>query len=156
MRISNRAGRLSVAGFTLLEMMIAVAVAGILAAIAIPVYSDYVTRSKIVGATSRMGDVRTQMEKFFSDNRSYLNGGACGAAATIATYNADPASNFTMTCPGPTATTYTIQVDGIAARGMGGFTYTVDQANAKQTVAVPAGWAGGGLNCWVLKKDGSC
>ena len=157
MRISRSAGPRSMAGFTLLELMITVAIVGILAAIAVPMYGDAVTRSKIIGATTRMGDVRTQMEKFFMDNRTFLNGALCGVeATTIAAYNADPASNFTMTCPLPTATTYTIQVDGIAAKGMGGFTYSVDQASAKLTAGVPAGWAGTGNNCWVLRKDGSC
>jgi len=158
MRISRFAGRPSVAGFTLIEVMIVVAVVAILAAIAIPSYSDYVKRSKIMGATTRMGDVRTQMEKYFFDNRTYSNAGVCGAQPAITAYNTDPASDFTMSCPPAalTAATYTIQVDGLAARGMAGFRYTVDQANQKVTVSVPAGWAGAGNLCWVLKKDGSC
>ena len=146
------------AGFTLLELMITVAVIGILASIAIPTYSDYITRGKIVGATSRMGDIRTQMEKYFMDNRTYLNGAACGAQASIDSYNKDPGADFNMTCPAAalTATTYTIQVDGLGARGMAGFTYTVDQANNKATVSVAPKWSGAGSNCWVVKKDGSC
>lgn len=158
MRISRLAGRPSVAGFTLIEVMITVAIIAILAAIAIPNYSDYVTRSKIIDGTTRMGDVRTQMEKYFFDNRTYSNAGVCGAQPAIIAYSADPASDFTMTCPPGllTATTYTLQVDGRAARGMAGFRYTVDQANQKVTVGVPAGWAGAGNLCWVLKKDGSC
>jgi len=156
MRTSRFASKPCVAGFTLLELMITVAVIGILASIAIPTYTDYITRSKIIGATTRMGDIRTQMEKYFMDNRSYLAGATCGMQPAIDFYNKDAASDFTMTCPKPTATTYTIQVDGIAARGMGGFSYTVDQANLKKTASLKAGWWGAGNNCWVLKKDGSC
>ncbi len=158
MRISRFAGRPSVAGFTLIEVMITVAIIAILAAIAVPAYSDYVTRSKIIGATTRMGDIRTQMEKYFFDNRTYSNAGVCGAQPAINAYNADPASDFIMSCPpGPlTATTYTLQADGNPVRGMNGFTYTVDQANQKVTVNVPAGWGGAGSLCWVLRKDGSC
>jgi type IV pilus assembly protein PilE len=158
MRTSRFSRRRSVAGFTLLELMITVAVIGILAAIAIPAYTDYITRSKIVGATSRMGDIRTQMEKSFMDNRTYPVGAACNAQPSIIAYNADPSADFQISCPPATATatSYTLQADGVAARGMAGFTYTVDQANLKTTVSVKAGWSGGGSNCWVLKKDGSC
>ena len=144
------------AGFTLLELMIAVAVIGILAAIAIPMYGDSVMRSKIIGATTQLGDVRTQMEKYFMDNRSYLAGAGCGAAPSILSYNADASNNFTLSCPAPTATTYTIQADGKAGKNMGGFTYTINEANVKTTVALPGGWAGAGSPCWVLRKDGSC
>ena len=131
MRIARFASR-TVTGFTLIELMVTVAIMGILAAIAVPMYSDYVTRGRIIDGTSKMGDIRTQMEKYFMDNRTYVTGlGGCGAQASIAAYNADPSANFTISCPAPTATTYTIQADGIKARGMGGFSYSVDQANVK-------------------------
>ena len=156
MSCSPLATRQSSAGFTLIELMVVVAIIGILAVIAIPMYGDSVTRSKIIGASTALGDIRTQMEKYFMDNRTYVNGGACGAALLIASYNADPARNFNFTCPGPTATTYTIQAAGIAARGTGNFTYTINETNLKRTTSVKAGWAGAGSNCWVLRKDGSC
>jgi type IV pilus assembly protein PilE len=156
MRQTNFAGPHRVAGYTLIELMIVVAVMGILATIAIPIYTDYVTRGRILDATTKLGDVRTQMEKYFMDNRTYLNAGACGAAPAIAGYNLDASKNFTLSCPGPTATTYTITATGIPARGMTNFVYTVDQANNKATPGVKPGWAGAGATCWVLKKDGSC
>jgi len=156
MRIERLAGQRTITGFTLIELMVVVAVMGILAAIAIPMYGDYVTRSRIIGATSGLGDIRTQMEKWFMDNRTYLNGAACGALPSINAYNADPGRAFNISCPGPTATTYTLQAAGLAAKGMGGFTYSVDQANTKLTVGLPGTWAGSGSNCWVLRKDGSC
>lgn len=140
-------------GFTLLELMITVAIVGILAAIALPSYFDFVMRSKIIDGTTKLSDMRSKMEKYFADNRSYLNGATCGA-----TYLGNPAADyFTIACgpPAPTATSYTFVATGIAARGMGGFQYTIDQTNAKATTLVPAGWTTA-ATCWALRKDGSC
>jgi type IV pilus assembly protein PilE len=167
MPVSRFTGRLSDAGYTLIEVMITVAIVAILAAIAIPNYSQYVTRSRIIDATSKLGDLRTQMEKFFMDNRTYLDvatGTRCGIddpprIDAINAYNADPARSFDVACPGGagvTAGTYSLRATGRAARGMGGFVYEIDQANNRTTVSVGAGWAGAGTACWVLNKNGSC
>lgn len=161
MLFARSAGRTSAHGFTLLEVMITVAIVAILAAIAIPNYSDYVTRGKIVDATTKLGDIRTQQEKYFFDNRTYLSGANCGidtaaAGDVIKNYNKDASRNFDFACvanAGPPET-YTLTATGIAARGMTNFVYTVNQANAKTTVKTK--WGATSLTCWVLKKDGSC
>jgi type IV pilus assembly protein PilE len=138
-------------GFTLLEVMITVAIVGILAAIALPSYSEYIQRSKIIDGTTKLGDFRTQMEKYFLDNRTYQNGGNCGVP--------DPTpgggDHFAITCVAPTATTYTVTATGRPSTGMSAsFVYTVNQANQK-TSAGPTGWTSAG-NCWAVRKDGSC
>jgi type IV pilus assembly protein PilE len=147
-------------GFTLLEVLITVAIVGILAAIAVPSYGYFVTRSRIIEATTALGDIRSQMEKYFMDNRRYDNGGVCGvetlAFKPITAFNSS-SKNFTITCPAGalTATTYSLQADGIGP--MVGFRYIVDQTNTKSTGALPAGWSLPNPNtCWALKKDGSC
>ena len=136
-------------GFTLLEVMITVAIVGILAAIALPSYNDYILRSKIIDGTMALGDFRTQMEKYFLDNRTYQDaGGNCGIADKTV-------DNFTISCLSGAATTYTVTATGIAAKGMpAAFVYTVDQANQK-TSAGPSGWSGS-KTCWAVRKDGSC
>ncbi|MEO8806009.1 MAG: type IV pilin protein [Burkholderiaceae bacterium] len=136
-------------GFTLIELMIVVAIIAILSAIAIPSYSDYVRRSKITDAVATLAGMRVKMEQYFQDNRTYV--GAC-TAGTVATL--PPASAyFTFDCGTPTAATYTITATGTAS--MLGFGYSLDQANARATTAVPTGWTLSNT-CWVLKKDGSC
>ena len=140
-------------GFTLLELMIVVAVMGILAAIAIPNYFDQVQRSRIIEATTTLGDLRSQMEKFYMDNRTYLSGGNCAVNGAMTAHNGDPSSKFNMSpfvaC---TATTYRLQASGIGP--MANFVYTIDNQNNKATVNTPWGKVSG--VCWVAKKDGSC
>ncbi len=51
--------------------MITVAVIAILAAIALPNYFDYITRSRIVEAKTNLADMRTRLEQYFLDNRAY-------------------------------------------------------------------------------------
>lgn len=142
-------------GFTLIELMIVVAVVAILAAIALPAYNDYITRGKITEATSTLADMRVKLEQYYQDNRTYV--GACAAGTTAPL----PAGlkYFAVTCPTLTATAFTVQADGVA--GMGGFVYTVDQNNTKATTitagspAANAGWTGN-ATCWVIRKGGSC
>lgn len=149
-----------VRGFTLIEVMITVAVVAILAAVALPSYSDYVTRSKIIEATSGLSDMRVRLEQYFLDSRQYPTACAAPAAgAPPATQIYLPGSTkyFTFTCA-LTATTYTVTATGKAATGMSGFVYTVDEANNRKTTGLPGGWtgAGAGSTCWIAKKSGDC
>src|SRR3990172_7972250 len=58
-------------GFTLVELLIVVAIIGILAAIAIPQFSVYRTRSYNATALSDLRNIRTSEENLFADNGSY-------------------------------------------------------------------------------------
>ncbi|MDD5242208.1 MAG: type IV pilin protein [Sulfuricella sp.] len=139
-------------GFTLVELMIVVAIVGILASIAVPSYKDYVTRGKLSEASTQLATMRVKLEQYFQDNRTYV--GAC-AAGTVAPLPAgSDATYFTYACT-LAASTFTVTATGVAAQGTGDFVYTIDQDNAKATTGVPAGWTGNDT-CWVTKKGGSC
>jgi len=133
-------------GFTLIELMIVVAVVAILGAISLPAYTDFVIRGKIPDATSNLATKRVQLEQFFQDNRTYVGAAPCTADTTSSQY-------FNFSCTVQTATAYTVQALGKAT--MLGFTYTIDQNNSKVTVAVPTGWTTN-ATCWVTKKGGAC
>ena len=141
------------AGFTLLEVLITVTIVGILAAVALPSYEYVITRSRIIEATTALGDMRSQMEKFFMDNRTYDLAGNCAIDAAMTTYNAMPANKFQLTCA-HTATTYTITATGAPGGPMAAFTYTINQMNVKTTAATK--WGATSANCWVSRGDGSC
>ena len=65
-------------GFTLIELMIVVAIIGILAAVAIPAYQDYIARSQVSEAVSLLGAAKTPIAEYISDK------GAMPAALTDA------------------------------------------------------------------------
>ena len=146
------------AGFTLLELMIVVAIIAILSAIALPIYSSYVTRSKITEATNNLSAYHVSMEQYYQDNRSYANAtGACGVLP-------GPISNtlkyFTLSCTPAAATStatayqsYVATATGNVGTAVAGFSYTIDSSNNK-TSTVPAAW-GGSQNCWITAK-GAC
>jgi len=128
-------------GFTLIELMIVVAIIGILASIAIPAYSDYVKRGKAAEATSTLANLRVQIEQYYQDNRTYV-GFACNPTQKY----------FTYSCTTQTATTYTLNAAGKSAQDMGSFEFTLNQANARTSKFDGTT----GATCWLTSKGGSC
>ena len=143
-----------VTGFTLIEVLIVVGIVGILAAVALPAYTNYIQRSKISEAVANLTDMRVKLEQYFLDNRSYV--GACAANTVAPLPSGESAKYFDYACV-PGATTYVVTATGKAAHALGGLEYTINERNERKTVSVPAGWtAPAGGSCWALKKDGSC
>lgn len=58
-------------GFTLIELMIVVAIIGILAAVAIPAYQDYIARAQVTEALNLTGAVKTPVSEFFADRGTW-------------------------------------------------------------------------------------
>jgi len=138
-------------GFTLIELMIVVAVIAILSSIAIPAYSDYVIRGKLVDATAQLSDGRIKIEQYFQDNRTYAD-----VSASITSPCPASTKYFTISCA-PTASTYTITAASNANTGLGAagdYSYTIDETNNKKTTKF-AGQASA-ATCWLMKKGDSC
>ena len=60
--------------FTLIELLIVVAVIGILMAIALPSYNDYVLKGKLTEAMTVLSDLQVRQDAYYADNRVYANG----------------------------------------------------------------------------------
>jgi type IV pilus assembly protein PilE len=148
--------KLSVTGFTLIEVMITVAVIAILAAVALPAYFDYITRSRLVEARANLADMRTRMEQFFLDNRTYPASCVAATATPNSTQIRLPGNDkfFTYACSNLSATTYRITATDKFSPGTH-FVFDVDEANLRRTTSAPSGWTSP-TNCWITRKSGDC
>jgi len=153
MRLNSCKKNMQHAGFTLIEVMVVVAIVGILAAIAVPNYTDYLLRGRLVEATATLSGHRVKMEQFYQDNRVYSN--AC-ISTSLAAKPADT-EYFAYNCTIPDPQSYTLTATGLGS--LAGFVFTIDQSNSRATVisgqAATNGYASS-ATCWVRKKPNQC
>lgn len=141
-------------GFTLIEVMITVAILAILATIALPNYTEYIRRGQLTEAPSVLADYRVRMEQWYQDNRTYANagGGGCGVAAPAA----PAAQYFTYACVlSGGGQNYDVTATGIASSPTAGFGYTLDEQNARSTTCTGCAWGSlpvAAATTWVTKK----
>ncbi len=117
-------------GFTLIEVMITVAIIGILAAVALPAYNDYILRGRLVDATNALASMRARMEQFYQDNRTYV-GGPCATSSTV--------KSFTVVCNSADISATAFKVTATGSGATAGFTYTINQTGTT-TSQVSSAW----------------
>ena len=125
------------AGFSLMELMIAVAIVGILAAIAYPSYMDSITKSRRGAGRACLTNFATHMERYYTTNMRYTDaGGGAPALPTLDCASAgDTGPYYSYSFSGsPTATTYTLRAvpRGVqATRDTLCGTLSIDQAGSR-------------------------
>ena len=113
-------------GFTLIELMIVVAIIGILAAIAIPAYQNYIARSQVSEAMTLATGLKTSIQTNLQNNTCFANGSATAVAGTDTM--AGKYGNATITVISGTAATnnlvcgitYTFKATGVSSKIAGG------------------------------------
>lgn len=149
-------------GFTLIELMITVAVVAILAAIALPSYTAYVQRARRTDAKNAVLDLASREERFFSINNTYTSDPVAlgyGAGSTFPLpVNASGQSYYSLTAPTVTAASgsgATAVAAGFTAQAIPTgsqtadttcYAYQIDQLGTQSNVGPGGPLAGGG--CW--------
>lgn len=141
-------------GFTLIELMIAVAIVGILAAIAYPSYQNSVTKSRRAEGKSLVLDAAAREERYFAQYNSYTNTilGASGCAGSACGLNYTSANSangyYVLTVPAVSATTYTLTVTALdtqLANDKNCKTFSLDNLGVKSATTTSGGAS---TDCW--------
>ena len=141
-------------GFTLMELMIAVAIMGVLFGIALPSYKDYVRRGALPEGLSALSDYKIKMEQYYQDNRNYGTGDKCANAAPPpdwATFAPPNKKNFSYSCAlTDSGQGYAITATGVTGSPVAGHAY-VQTHKGQQTTSFKGNEVA--KDCWLLKGD---
>lgn len=134
-------------GFTLVELLIVVAIVGILASIAVPGYQDYVRRAQVQEAIANLADLRTRLEQYYQDNRSYAGtSGTCGVSMPTGLD-----LRFSYSCGiGNAGQSYLLTATGAGL--VRGLIYSVDQQGTRQTSCNACVWNFSLSQTWVTRR----
>ena len=142
--------RVSQRGFTLIELMIVVAIIGILAAVALPAYQDYTKRAKMSEVVLAASACRTSITEIYqsgnASNPPGINGWGCEAGA--GTSNPSVTSKYVAGVTTNADGAITVVAPGFNDSGIDGKKVTLAPLSAANTLATFSGNAGSALYGW--------
>ena len=124
-------------GFTLIELMIVIAIVGILAAIALPAYQDYTVRAKMSEPLALLSEAKTTVTEYYVTNNALPSEAVSGIRVSP---NTDIVKSLALSTAGGPLLTVTMQ-DGVVPTGTTTFTLS--------------GWTASGTIQWKCKPGGT-
>jgi type IV pilus assembly protein PilE len=127
-------------GFTLIELMVTVAIVAILASIAYPAYTRYVQRGYRSEGIAMLNEAVARMERYYAQNNTYAIPNSAALGFTTANLTS-PTGKYLLSVPAATATAYTLQVapQGSQLADTCG-TLSIDQTGKKFPETAPECW----------------
>jgi len=163
-------------GLTLVELVAVLAIIGVLTSISVPMYSDYITRSKVLAAYEMLTDKQKELVNYLNDNGTIQNASACGTTINYLSALSKTA-DWTIQCQPLSSTTWILSAEGASPAlkdssggnsvniswGPGGrnfYGYPIGWMGQKSTTINPDGSTttnGVNVNCWPTnKKQTTC
>lgn len=131
-------------GFTLIELMIAVSIVGILAAIALPSYNDSLMKSRRADAKTALLELANAMERHFTVNNTYCGAAAGGCTGSPTIYTPQHEQFYSIDINSASSSQYSLTATPVQSSSQKDDvcgTLSINQAGVKTS-------NGTGENCW--------
>ena len=144
----NHMGSKRPTGFSLIELLVAVAILAIIMAIAVPSYQQYIIKSHRIDAVQSLTDLSNRLERYYTENNTYASATIGAAAATDVLPAAGSSGGYydlSIVSAGTTAHAYTIQA---TAKGAQSSDTVCSNFTLTDTGILGVSGSGSVIDCW--------